>query len=222
MSKSRSVTTTICWPEVFFMRQKMITEQMHTGDTFSHWHKVVTINIVDFLYWPTPTDHVTLQLGDRHTDLVVPDYLALHFLELPKWAGARIIKERRLAQWMAFLTATSPTQREDMAVNDAVIQKALKTLDYLSQDPAARELYDQRLRELAGYLTDMRGEYARGTNEGIEKGIQLGREEGLREGQVRTQLAIARELLTLGQTLESVAQIVKLPVEEIRQLLSQD
>lgn len=33
---------------------------------------------------------------------------------------------------------------------------------------------------------------------------------------------IARELLTLGQTLESVAEIVKLPVEEIRQLLSQD
>ncbi len=199
-----------------FYAAKMITEQVHTGDDFRQWHKVVTINLVNFLYLPTPKDHVTLHLGDPLAHLVIPQYLEMHFLELPKWSVERIIKDRRIAQWMTFLTTTSRSRREALAVNDAVIERALKTLDYLSQDPTAREIYDQRLRELAGYLTDMRAERAEGREEGREEGRQEGREEGAQS----TRLALARKLLSRGQTVETVAELVELSVHDIRRLLS--
>ena len=59
--------------------------------------------------------------------------------------------------------------------------------------------------------------YEEGKEKGIVEGIERGKLEGITEGK----LQMARELLNLGFSVEKLAEITKLPLEELKKALSE-
>ena len=55
----------------------------------------------------------------------------------------------------------------------------------------------------------------KGRAEGIEKGRAQGKEEGLAEGMVKGKIEIAKTMLAKGMSVEMIAEITGLTVEEI-------
>ncbi len=93
-------------------------------------------------------------------------------------------------------------------MQDPAIQKALTTLEFLSQDAETRRLYQERQRSLHDYVSDVEG----AREEGMEKGIEKGREEGRRE--------VARRMLARGMDVALVSEVTGLSPEDIQRLLA--
>lgn len=64
---------------------------------------------------------------------------------------------------------------------------------------------------------EMRG-HATGLAEGLEQGRAEGIEEGLQVGERNKAIAIARNLISSGMSLEDVARMTGLTVEEVRNI----
>ncbi len=89
-------------------------------------------------------------------------------------------------------------------MQDPAIQKALTTLEFLSQDTETRRLYRERQRSLHDYVSDVEG--AR------EEGLEKGREEGRRE--------VAGLMLARGMDVALVSELTGLSPEDIQHLLA--
>ena len=82
------------------------------------------------------------------------------------------------------------------------MQKALNTLEWLSQDKEARQLYDDRQRALHDYVSIVEG----------------AREEGEIKGEIKGRKEVAHRMLAEGIATDTVARLTGLSVEAIEQL----
>ena len=64
---------------------------------------------------------------------------------------------------------------------------------------------------------EMRG-HATGLAEGLERGRAEGMEEGLQVGERNKTIAIARNLISSGMSLEDIARMTGLTVDEVRNI----
>ncbi len=60
--------------------------------------------------------------------------------------------------------------------------------------------------------------YTQGEQRGIEQGIQQGLVRGIEQGEYKRALEDARRMLNYGDSVEKIADITQLSIEEIRQL----
>ena len=112
--------------------------------------------------------------------------------------------ERRLVRWMLFLTTKTREGLEALAMQEpAAIHKALTTLEFLSQDKRARQLYEERQKGLMTYKANMEG--AR----------EEGREQGREVGKHQHALETAQKMLGAGLEVPQVAEFVGLSVDEV-------
>ena len=86
-------------------------------------------------------------------------------------------------------------------MQEPAIQKALTTLEFLSQDEEARRLYEDRERALHDYVSDLEG----------------AREEG---SQARA-IQIARNLLNQNLNVKDVSDVTGLTIEEVEAIQRQ-
>ena len=99
----------------------------------------------------------------------------------------------------------------ELAKEEPAMQKALTTLEFLSQDDQARRLYEARQKALH--------DYASAIGEAMDKGTEKGRNEGLKEGRQEERLLLAKRLLEMGDSVEKVMEVTDLSREEIQHLL---
>ncbi len=85
---------------------------------------------------------------------------------------------------------------------DAKIKKATKVLNLLSSDPETVRLSELREKAIWDEVSRLRGARA----EGIEQGIEQGK------------IKIARRMLVKGSSIEDIADITGLTVEEVCKL----
>ena len=75
-------------------------------------------------------------------------------------------------------------------------------------------LYSEKIKEaptLAEYFKTVR-------EEGFEKGIEKGIEEGIEKGKMEEKRNLAAELLREGFSVEKVAKMVKLSLDEVKEI----
>jgi predicted transposase/invertase (TIGR01784 family) len=180
---------------------KMYEEQLESGQDYELLNKAITINILNYVHLPTDNYHSVFHLREDVEGYVLCDDMEFHFLELPKLRKATVDLNDRLVNWLLFVGAKSERMVEELAIKEPAIQKAKTVLDFLNQDEEARRLYE--LREQA--LKDEQHMLAR-----AEK---RGREEGKAE--------TARNLLTLGVDVDTIAKATGLSQEEIEKLKQQ-
>lgn len=174
---------------------KLYAGQLEEGENYRKLNKTITINILDFNYISTERYHTVFHIREDHTNTLLTDMLEIHFVELRKLKEQAIGVERRLVQWMLFLSTRTRERMEELAMQEPAIQKALTTLEFLSQDEETRRLYEERQRALHDYVSDIDG----------------AREEGKAE---RT-LEVVRNLLAIAEPLEKIAKVTGLSPEEI-------
>ncbi len=88
-------------------------------------------------------------------------------------------------------------------MNEPGLEKAMDTLQYLSQDSEARRLYEARQKYLHDEASMLEGARQAGMRAGMQEGIK----EGTRE--------VAKNMLSLGLDPATIAQTTGLSEQEI-------
>ena len=151
------------------------------GDSYSALARTVTINLLDFVLFDDEDDasrwHSCFGIYNKETGKQLTTDLEMHFIELPKW---HIRKEATqmdsLERWISYFDKkTTMEEMEAIAMQEPMIQEALRAEHVFTQDEINRRAYE--LREKAE--RDYRGQMMYATKQGMAQGMAQGMEQGM-------------------------------------------
>ncbi|MCK5764278.1 MAG: PD-(D/E)XK nuclease family transposase, partial [Clostridiales bacterium] len=149
---------------------KMYIDSIKSGQRYNELEKVITINILDFNYLDIDLFHSKFHLWeDNQKKFLLTDLIEIHFIEMPKFKQVmkKDILNNSLQRWLKFLDKSiSENELEELIKLDKSIKKAEKKLEYLSQDPEARKLYEARENAKIEYNSDIGLATEKGRKEG--------------------------------------------------------
>lgn len=120
-------------------------------------------------------------------------------IELAKLDKKRIpLNDGGLVNWLMFLKSEDKSNGEALTMKEPMLKKAMDTLEFLSQDAAARMAYDARMKALSD------------ENLRIESAVEFGKSKE------KTLTAI--KLLEMGLDVGAVSEVTGLTEESIRAL----
>ncbi len=212
---------------------KAITEHIHLGDKYDQVKKVYSISILyfdlgkgeDYVYRGQTsfiglTKNDTLQITTKEKDVinmkapeeVFPEYYLVRVNAFNK------IAENHLEEWIEYLK----TGDIDENTTAPGLKEARKILEYMSMNKAEKLAYDEHVNAVMiqndVISTAMKEGRAEGRAEGIVEGRAEGIVEGRAEGRAEEKQSIAANLLSMGMTVEQVAQATGLTVEQLKEL----
>jgi len=114
-------------------------------------------------------------------------------------------KCKKLSEYSAFVAKVRVFHQELGSMEEAV----KSAINYCQKHDILKEFLEQHAAEVLNMLL---------TEWNTEDAIAVAREEGMEDGRINEKLAIARNLLTKGSTLEFVSEITGLDMEEIEKL----
>ena len=180
-----------------FYISRMFSEQMVKGQDYETLKPVIGINLLDFsLFDDIDTWHNVARFKLDNTDKILTDCMSLHFLELPKLKYSDIKKVKKLEAWGAYFSGRcNQEELEVLVMNEPLLKKAVSfEKAFLNDDKMYRE-YQQRedaIREETTKFNRVKREAK--SEEKIQNAIN-----GLRK----------------GYSLEIIADITELSIEEI-------
>jgi predicted transposase/invertase (TIGR01784 family) len=130
-----------------FYWSKRYASQLKEGEKYQELKKCVTINILNYSFLLNEEYHNVFHLREDRTGISLIDDIEIHFLELPKLDDA-VPSQGGLVNWLLFLKGTDTSDWEVLKMNEPGMEKAMDTLQYLSQDSEARRLYEARQKYL--------------------------------------------------------------------------
>jgi len=186
------------WERVLFYAARLTTEQMKTGQSYKEIKKAVSIIIVDWYITPKDPEHYhhRFRLFDERTGYRFPDLFEINTLELPKLPGEP--DGTMLFNWLWMFTARTKEEFAMVAKTSPEIAKAVGVIMELSEDERTR------------LLAESREKYRRDEEARLEYREEKGRQEERQE--------VARRLLLKKQSLEMVAEVTGLSLEEVKAL----
>lgn len=131
-----------------FYWSKRYASQLSEGDKYPELKKCVTINILNYAFLKNKQYHNVFHLREDRTGISLIDDIEVHFLELPKLDERSVPSEGGLINWLLFLKGADTSHWEVLKMNEPGLEKAMDTLQYLSQDSDARRLYEARQKYL--------------------------------------------------------------------------
>ena len=120
---------------------------------------------------------------------LLTDALALHFIEMPKlrrkWRAKEILpRQDKLVRWLLLLDGSEDEeirqQLEVIAMEDAMLNRALKDWEKASADPKLREIYFDRRKAVLDELAAIRAAELR-EQKALEKGLTEGKADAIRQ-----------------------------------------
>ncbi|KWX78821.1 hypothetical protein AMQ84_08370 [Paenibacillus riograndensis] len=181
-----------------FYWSKRYASQLSEGEKYQELKKCVTINILNYAFLKNEEYHNVFHLREDRTGISLIDDIEVHFLELPKLDERSVPSEGGLINWLLFLKGADTSHWEVLKMNEPGLEKAMDTLQYLSQDSEARRLYEARQK----YLHDEASMLGSAEMAGIKKG----------------KIEVARNLLAMGMDHAAVAKATGLSEDEIQSI----
>ena len=135
---------------------------------------------------------------------ILTDNIRIIYLELRKYLINSYNYNDKLTKWVDFLT--NPIKLDRNTVEDKDIEKAIKTLDYISTNDEERLIIDK--------IIEGRNDFYSAKNIAKEEG----REEGLKEGEKKGKIEIAKNMLKEGLDVNLISKLSGLSVKEIEEL----
>ena len=183
---------------------KLYEEQIGEGDFYNKLNRTVCINILNFKYLKNDRFHNVYRLKEIETDEELTDIEEIHFIEIPKLREINLKEEKDMLKvWIEFLRDPESEVIRSVEMNNEEIRRAKDKLYKLSQDEKERELYFIREKS----IKDEASALYNAEQKGIEKGIQ------------KTKIDMIKKLSIVGMSLEKIAEIVSLSVDEVKQLI---
>jgi len=94
--------------------------------------------------------------------------------------------------------------REELAMKNPKIKKAMTVLEFISSDKEAREHYEARQKEIRDKISQM----------------MFAKEEGLKEGEHLKAVKMAKSMLSDGLDLSLISKYTQLELAELREIQS--
>jgi predicted transposase/invertase (TIGR01784 family) len=210
---------------ISYYQSNMITEQLGSGGHYKDLKRVISIIITDYDFIPeSERYHTVFRMLEEKEHFAFNDLTEIHVLNMVR---LREEDEGKLADWLRFIKAKGEEELKMVAEKDVVIREAYCKLQEMSEDEAARMLYEARLKaqrdeyaRMQGALEEGRQEgrqegHQEGHQEGWEKGHQEGMAKGREEGSKERAIKIALDLKNIGMPVEQIALVTRLSPEEI-------
>ena len=173
--------------------------------------RAITINIVNFDMFKEGPYHEKIELRREYKNILLTNKLEIHFIQLSKFLKeGQEEKDKKMWQWLTFICNKNRKEVERVMKENKEIEKANEELEYLTGDDAIRRIAFLRDKAERDYINNMSG--AR------KAGLELGREEGIKEGEKKKTIEIAKEMLAKGIEIELIKEITKLSEEELENI----
>jgi predicted transposase/invertase (TIGR01784 family) len=188
------------WKRIQFYTSKMLVEQAKIGEKYELLPHAITILITDFvLIKENEVFHNRFRLYDENTKARFPDSMEINVLEIPK---VRENDGSRLSNWMRFFAAKTEEDFMALSQTSPAIAEAWGVIKHLSADESARMIAESREK---GRMD-------------MEAYRETGRREGLREGEQKGKLEVARNLLRKKLSADDISDATGLSIEEVKKL----
>ena len=199
---------------VLYNAAKTYAFQLEAAQGYRLLKPVIALTITDFEMFPDSEEFISrFVYKEVKTNYTYPENdVDLVFVELPKFTKELEQLETLADKWIYFMkNARSLTSVPETMDGIPEIHQAF---DIANQAKLSREeVADLDRREQ--FIYDQQGAIIKASLEGIEQGIELGREEGMREKAI----AIARQLLSQLDN-ATIAKVTGLSVEDVQNLRS--
>ena len=210
------------------------TKSISQGEDYKALPKVITINIVNFDNIKIEDFHTCFHLWeDDYKDYMLTDALEIHFINMNKFKKLKTgdMENKPLERWLTFLDKDTPEKLLEEVINmDAAINKANERLNFVSQDKEFLRSYHLREMAMSDITTSIntateigieRGieiGIEKGMEKGMEKGIEKGMEKGIVKGMEEGKMEVAKNLLSIGDSIEKITKVTGLTREEVESL----
>lgn len=201
---------------------KILSDELRKSEEYIKIKKTIVINFLNFNFYKRNSYHSIAHMKFEETkpekyidlkytkeDEIATKDLEMHFIEIPKFIKKNPKVKTKLEQWM-YLLIGGKEQIEMAEKENKEIKKAKEIIEEMSMDPKEWELYESRRLAIMDYNTGMHQAKIDGKEEGIKQGIK--------EGQSKEKIEIAKKLIKLGMTVEEIEKITELSKEEIEKL----
>ena len=216
-----------------FYWAKMYTADFKAGESYDKLHRCIAINIIADRFKLNDAIHSEYLLQEKTAHTILTDVLEIHFLDLQaakraKEDGKTEGKRGQLINWLRFIGATDKKERAMIATMSPVLQMLNEKIDVLTLSPTERKLYESRMKLKSDITTISETQFSAGVERGLAEGKSLGLAEGksigLAEGEAKGSrqkaLETARNLLVIGLSIENIAKVTGLTVQEVETLNS--
>ena len=216
-----------------FYWAKMYTADFKAGESYDKLHRCIAINIIADGFRLNDAIHSEYLLQEKTVHTILTDVLEIHFLDLQaakkaKEEGKADGKRGQLINWLRFIGATNKKERAMIATMSPVLQILNEKIDVLTLSPTERKLYESRMKLKSDITTISETQFSAGVERGLAEGKSLGLAEGksigLAEGEAKGSrqkaLETARNLLVIGLSIENIAKVTGLTVQEVETLNS--
>jgi predicted transposase/invertase (TIGR01784 family) len=185
----------------------MITEQIGRGRYYSDLKQAVSIVITDYDFIPeTKRYHTVFRMLEQEEHFPFNKLMEINVLNLERLPED---EEGGLIDWLRFLKAEGEEEFKMLAAKNPMINEAYCKLQEMSEDEAARMIYEARLKA-------QRDDYSR------MQGARLkGLEEGRKEGEAEAVRKIIFELNKSGMAVKNIAAVTHISEQEVGGILKQ-
>ena len=206
---------------ILFSSSKTVSEHLQEGAAYAEVSKVISVNILyfdfgkgdDYIYHGSTRfvglhNHSELELSEEQKRLYKADKIAdiypeYYLIEIRNFDD---IARDRLDEWIYFL------KNEEIKENFTArgLEQAKESLDVLKMPEGERAAYENYQKQLHHEASLYQSTYVLGKLEGLEEGINKGREEGI--------LLTAANMKQAGLDVETIAAVTGLTIERIKSL----
>ena len=187
-----------------------IQEQAKRGDWNYELKHVYTIGILDFIFEEDKKDKekmiYTVKLSDIETNKIFYKKLTFIYLEMPKFTKELPELQNHFEKWLYVFKNLHRLTSKPAELQEKIFEKLFKMAELAKYSPNERKTYENSLK----HYWDL--------NNSFDTARMEGREEGLKEGEKKKAIEIARQLLDVLD-IETISLKTGLSVEEIRELL---
>ena len=207
------------WENFFIDRSfaylnKMYTSELKAGEPLSKAHKCIAINIIGKGFNLNDELCSKSAFVDTATNKVITDKIEMYFLNLEKAKKLPISKEKtkeaRLVNWAKFIDAETMEERNMLALSSPILQLLNEKVVEITRTPEEQRRFDSRMK----MRSDILGEIELNYNEGFEKGVKKGREEGVYNNKLET----VKKAHVMGLPIEAIIELTGLTEAEILKL----
>ena len=188
---------------------KMYAANLKIGDTYSDLRKTISIIILDDDFKLTKNlgkPQTTWKIREsENTHLILTDYFEIIIIEIPKVLKAYHKNPNdEVLQWMLFLDNPEKEEVTRIMEENKDIKEAKEELDRISQDDILRRKALNRTLEIADRLQ-----------------LKKEAEEALEKGKKEKTNEIVKRMKDADLSIEQIAQIVELKVDEVKAILNE-
>lgn len=203
------------WTDMFKRRTlyntcKAYARPLKKGEDYNEVKPIYTLSLINDVAFPELPDefyHEFVPMNKMHADDIIEDFEMI-FVELPKFKPSSWQDKKMAVLWLRFLTEIDENTKEvphELAV-DAIVSKALELVEESGYSDAELLAIDKYWDQISRERTAMNAAERKGRAEGEIIGIQ--------KGIIKT----AKNLKSMGLSIEQISQATGLNEEEINSL----